>query len=258
MVPELKDGGIRCWPLRRRHRRSDQQQSGTWEEAGGGGRRSSWQLPSTGSVGLAEKHRFAASRHPLPRYRPGADQHRAVRHPLVRAGLYRRHPARLAAMRAPSMRSRAAVGRAGAAELTDFDDFILWVTLGVVLGGRIGYVLFYNPAYFLEHPARDPAALEGRHVVPRRLARLRRAGHAVRAPAQNLDPVARRHHLRASRRSACSSAASPTSSTPNCGAGRPTCPGPWCSRAPARCRAIRASSTRRRSRAWCCSSCSRS
>jgi phosphatidylglycerol---prolipoprotein diacylglyceryl transferase len=32
------------------------------------------------------------------------------------------------------------------------DDFLLWATLGVVLGGRLGYVLFYNPLYFLEHP----------------------------------------------------------------------------------------------------------
>src|SRR5882757_973838 len=35
----------------------------------------------------------------------------------------------------------------------DFDDFIVWVTLGIILGGRIGYVLFYNPGYFAEHPA---------------------------------------------------------------------------------------------------------
>ena len=32
------------------------------------------------------------------------------------------------------------------------DDLIIWVTLGVVLGGRIGYVLFYNPAYFAANP----------------------------------------------------------------------------------------------------------
>src|SRR5258705_8557633 len=36
--------------------------------------------------------------------------------------------------------------------VADFDDFIVWVTLGVILGGRLGYVLFYNPAYFAEHP----------------------------------------------------------------------------------------------------------
>ena len=33
-----------------------------------------------------------------------------------------------------------------------FDDFVLWVTLGIILGGRIGYVLFYNPTHFAEHP----------------------------------------------------------------------------------------------------------
>jgi phosphatidylglycerol---prolipoprotein diacylglyceryl transferase len=36
--------------------------------------------------------------------------------------------------------------------VVDFDDFILWVTLGIILGGRLGYVLFYNPAYFAAHP----------------------------------------------------------------------------------------------------------
>jgi len=35
----------------------------------------------------------------------------------------------------------------------DFDDFVLWVTLGIILGGRIGYVLFYNAPYFAAHPA---------------------------------------------------------------------------------------------------------
>jgi phosphatidylglycerol:prolipoprotein diacylglycerol transferase len=33
------------------------------------------------------------------------------------------------------------------------DDFILWVTLGIILGGRTGYVLFYNLPFFVEHPA---------------------------------------------------------------------------------------------------------
>jgi phosphatidylglycerol---prolipoprotein diacylglyceryl transferase len=34
----------------------------------------------------------------------------------------------------------------------DIDAFVLWATLGVILGGRIGYVLFYNPAHFALHP----------------------------------------------------------------------------------------------------------
>src|ERR1700686_4571256 len=34
----------------------------------------------------------------------------------------------------------------------DVDDFLAWATLGVVLGGRIGFVLFYNLPHYLEHP----------------------------------------------------------------------------------------------------------
>jgi len=33
------------------------------------------------------------------------------------------------------------------------EDVVVWAILGVVLGGRIGYVLFYQPAYYLDHPA---------------------------------------------------------------------------------------------------------
>jgi phosphatidylglycerol:prolipoprotein diacylglycerol transferase len=32
------------------------------------------------------------------------------------------------------------------------DDFILWVTLGIIIGGRTGYVLFYNSAVFIQNP----------------------------------------------------------------------------------------------------------
>jgi phosphatidylglycerol---prolipoprotein diacylglyceryl transferase len=36
--------------------------------------------------------------------------------------------------------------------VTDFDDFVIWITLGIIVGGRIGYVLFYNLAHFTAHP----------------------------------------------------------------------------------------------------------
>ncbi|MBC7908817.1 MAG: prolipoprotein diacylglyceryl transferase, partial [Rhodospirillaceae bacterium] len=29
----------------------------------------------------------------------------------------------------------------------DVDDFLVWATLGVVFGGRLGYVLFYKPMF---------------------------------------------------------------------------------------------------------------
>ncbi|WP_407166666.1 prolipoprotein diacylglyceryl transferase [Bradyrhizobium sp. ORS 111] len=37
--------------------------------------------------------------------------------------------------------------------LPQLDDFILWVTIGIIVGGRTGYVLFYNLPFFLAHPA---------------------------------------------------------------------------------------------------------
>lgn len=33
------------------------------------------------------------------------------------------------------------------------DDMVFYAVLGVMLGGRIGYALFYNAPYYLEHPA---------------------------------------------------------------------------------------------------------
>lgn len=43
----------------------------------------------------------------------------------------------------------------------EVDDFLSWATLGVVLGGRIGYVLFYQPVYFLDHLNRSYAVWDG-------------------------------------------------------------------------------------------------
>ncbi|MGF6148046.1 Prolipoprotein diacylglyceryl transferase [Kingella potus] len=33
------------------------------------------------------------------------------------------------------------------------DDFLTWGVIGVILGGRLGFVLFYQPEYYLSHPA---------------------------------------------------------------------------------------------------------
>ena len=45
--------------------------------------------------------------------------------------------------------------RAGTAPLTDLltDDLLLWITLAVILGGRLGQVLLYDPGYYFNHPA---------------------------------------------------------------------------------------------------------
>ena len=37
----------------------------------------------------------------------------------------------------------------------DLDDMLFYGVLGVILGGRLGYVLFYKPSYYLAHPLGD-------------------------------------------------------------------------------------------------------
>jgi phosphatidylglycerol:prolipoprotein diacylglycerol transferase len=41
------------------------------------------------------------------------------------------------------------------------DDFVLWAALGVVIGGRIGYVLFYNFSFYISNPLEIPAVWDG-------------------------------------------------------------------------------------------------
>ncbi len=43
----------------------------------------------------------------------------------------------------------------------ELDDLLFYIALGVVLGGRLGYVLFYQPAHFLAHPLEIPAVWQG-------------------------------------------------------------------------------------------------
>ena len=56
------------------------------------------------------------------------------------------------------------VRRAGAgAAMSEIqvDDFLVWATLGTVLGGRLGYVLFYRPDYYLSQPLDILAVWQG-------------------------------------------------------------------------------------------------
>ena len=36
--------------------------------------------------------------------------------------------------------------------VSDIDDFLLWGTLGIILGGRLGYAIFYQPGHYLDDP----------------------------------------------------------------------------------------------------------
>jgi phosphatidylglycerol---prolipoprotein diacylglyceryl transferase len=43
----------------------------------------------------------------------------------------------------------------------EIDDLLLYVTLGVVLGGRLGYILFYRPEFYLSNPLEALAVWQG-------------------------------------------------------------------------------------------------
>ena len=43
----------------------------------------------------------------------------------------------------------------------EVEDLLFWGVLGVVLGGRLGYVLFYKPAYYASHPLEALAVWQG-------------------------------------------------------------------------------------------------
>ena len=58
------------------------------------------------------------------------------------------------------MRRLARLSPAVATQL-QVDDFLTWATLGVVLGGRLGYVLFYQPAHYLQQPLDALAVWQG-------------------------------------------------------------------------------------------------
>src|SRR5688500_2818576 len=41
------------------------------------------------------------------------------------------------------------------------DDLLFWLILGVILVGRLGYVLFYKPVYYAAHPLEAFAIWQG-------------------------------------------------------------------------------------------------
>ncbi len=43
----------------------------------------------------------------------------------------------------------------------DISDMLFYAVFGVILGGRLGYVLFYNASYYFQHPLEIPAIWQG-------------------------------------------------------------------------------------------------
>lgn len=58
-------------------------------------------------------------------------------------------------------RVRAARYPAGQWSAKDVDDLLFYGVLGVIVGGRLGYVLFYKPGYYFAHPAEILAVWQG-------------------------------------------------------------------------------------------------
>src|SRR5436309_6764997 len=54
-----------------------------------------------------------------------------------------------------------AARRKVALPLNALHDLILYAAIGVILGGRLGYTLFYNLFYYFDHPAKILAVWEG-------------------------------------------------------------------------------------------------
>ena len=108
---------------------------------------------SIAAISPRHRKRDALSAHRLSIVQSDRGRDRTVRDPLVRARpisaeiifgwLYARSLIK---------KDRLWAG-ASPISLVQIDDFILWVTLGIILGGRTGYVLFYNLPFFIEHPA---------------------------------------------------------------------------------------------------------
>jgi phosphatidylglycerol:prolipoprotein diacylglycerol transferase len=51
--------------------------------------------------------------------------------------------------------------RASAITRAHIHDFLNWAVIGIILGGRLGYVLFYHPSYYAAHPLEILAVWEG-------------------------------------------------------------------------------------------------
>ena len=45
--------------------------------------------------------------------------------------------------------------------VASIDDLLIYMAVGVILGGRIGYILFYNPTHYLAHPEEIVALWKG-------------------------------------------------------------------------------------------------
>lgn len=48
--------------------------------------------------------------------------------------------------------SKSKIANSSSIKLEDFDNLITYIIISIILGGRLGYVIFYNLNYFIENP----------------------------------------------------------------------------------------------------------
>ena len=131
----------------------------------------------------------------------------------------------------------------------DVDDFVFFAMVGGILGGRIGYVLFYGLKFWARGPLVPGQGVGRRHVDPRRHAGCDRSARDVRLAARpQLGDVF--DFAAPLPGSACSSAASATSSMASYGASPRPCRGAFSVDGQVRHASQLYEAA---SKAWCCS-----
>ena len=112
------------------------------------------------------------------------------------------------------------------------DDFLVWAIFGVILGGRLGYVLFYQADQYIANPLTILQIWHGGMSFHGGCTRRHHRADPVRAPPQDSVPRPLRYRHCGGADRPLPRPARPTSSTASSMAARPTCPGRWCSRIP--------------------------
>jgi hypothetical protein len=92
---------------------------------------------------------------PYPEHRPGRDPARAGGHPLVRPDVHHRLCHRLVPGAAPGEAARLRL------DTQQIDDLIFYGAIGVIVGGRLGSILFYNFDAWLRDPVMLVRVWEG-------------------------------------------------------------------------------------------------
>ena len=152
-------------------------------------------------------------------------------------------------MRARSSASEPLWGGKPPLTVADYDDFIVWVTLGIILGGRIGYVLFYNLPHFAAHPIEILEVWKGGMSFHGGFLGCVLAVVLFALQPRHLDPLARRRDLRGRADRALSRPPRQLHQWRIVGTAYRRAVGDGISRRRPAARAIRASSMKRRSKA---------